>query len=45
MRNGACGSCRTRLLGGKAGHRDCALDDEEHESGIMICVSRAQAGC
>jgi phthalate 4,5-dioxygenase reductase subunit len=43
--SGTCGSCRTRLLGGKADHRDYVLDDDEHESDIMICVSRAQAGC
>jgi phthalate 4,5-dioxygenase reductase subunit len=43
--SGTCGSCRTRLLGGKADHRDYVLDDEEHDSDIMICVSRAQDGC
>ena len=43
--SGTCGSCRTRLLAGKADHRDYVLDDEEHDSDIMICVSRAQAGC
>jgi phthalate 4,5-dioxygenase reductase subunit len=43
--SGTCGSCRTKLLGGKADHRDYVLDDEEHDSDIMICVSRAQDGC
>jgi phthalate 4,5-dioxygenase reductase subunit len=43
--SGTCGSCRTKLLGGKADHRDYVLDDDEHDSDIMICVSRAQAGC
>ena len=40
---GTCGSCRTGLLAGAADHRDFVLDDEEHESAIMICVSRAQS--
>jgi phthalate 4,5-dioxygenase reductase subunit len=43
--SGTCGSCRTRLLAGEADHRDYVLDDEEHDSEIMICVSRARHGC
>jgi phthalate 4,5-dioxygenase reductase subunit len=43
--SGTCGSCRTRLLAGQVEHRDYVLDDEEHDTDIMICVSRAQAGC
>jgi phthalate 4,5-dioxygenase reductase subunit len=43
--SGTCGSCRTRLLAGKAEHRDYVLDEDEHDTDIMICVSRAQAGC
>jgi phthalate 4,5-dioxygenase reductase subunit len=43
--SGTCGSCRTRLLAGRVDHRDYVLDDEEHETDIMICVSRAAAGC
>jgi phthalate 4,5-dioxygenase reductase subunit len=42
---GTCGSCRTGLLGGVADHRDFVLDEDEHDSAIMICVSRAQPGC
>jgi phthalate 4,5-dioxygenase reductase subunit len=38
---GTCGSCRTRLLAGEADHRDFVLDENEHASEIMICVSRA----
>jgi phthalate 4,5-dioxygenase reductase subunit len=38
---GTCGSCRMGLLSGKADHRDYVLDDDEQESEIMICVSRA----
>ena len=39
--SGTCGSCRTRLLSGVAQHRDYVLDETEHASQIMICVSRA----
>ena len=38
---GTCGACRTGLLAGTADHRDFVLDDDEQESAIMICVSRA----
>ena len=38
---GTCGSCRMGLLGGTADHRDFVLDDDEQDSAIMICVSRA----
>jgi phthalate 4,5-dioxygenase reductase subunit len=38
---GTCGSCRTGLLAGVADHRDFVLDDDEHGTAIMICVSRA----
>ncbi|MDB5762113.1 MAG: phthalate 4,5-dioxygenase reductase subunit [Herminiimonas sp.] len=41
--SGTCGSCRTRLLAGVAQHRDFVLDDDEQDSEIMICVSRAQS--
>ncbi|WP_250516308.1 PDR/VanB family oxidoreductase [Caballeronia sp. INDeC2] len=40
---GTCGSCRTRLLAGEADHRDFVLDDDEQETEIMICVSRARS--
>jgi len=43
--SGTCGSCRTRLLAGKVDHRDYVLDDEEHDTDIMICVSRAERDC
>lgn len=38
---GTCGSCRVGLLAGQADHRDFVLDDDEFDSAIMICVSRA----
>ena len=39
--SGTCGTCRTRLLAGKADHRDLVLMDDEKAGQIMICVSRA----
>jgi phthalate 4,5-dioxygenase reductase subunit len=38
---GTCGSCRVGLLAGVADHRDFVLDEDEFDSAIMICVSRA----
>ena len=39
--SGTCGSCRTGLLAGTADHRDMVLLPDEHDSQIMVCVSRA----
>lgn len=39
--SGTCGTCRTALIHGTADHRDFVLMDDEKESQIMICVSRA----
>jgi phthalate 4,5-dioxygenase reductase subunit len=39
--SGTCGTCKTRLLSGKADHRDLVLTEAERDSHIMICVSRA----
>lgn len=39
--SGTCGSCRTGLCGGTADHRDLVLQEDEKESQIMVCVSRA----
>jgi phthalate 4,5-dioxygenase reductase subunit len=39
--SGTCGACRTGLLGGRADHRDYVLDEDDHDTQIMICVSRA----
>ena len=39
--SGSCGSCRTRLISGKADHRDFVLTPGERNSNIMVCVSRA----
>ena len=44
-RNGSCGTCRVKVLGGTPLHRDEALsDDERTRAGLMcICVSRAES--
>jgi phthalate 4,5-dioxygenase reductase subunit len=39
--SGTCGTCRTQLLEGRADHRDLVLMDDEKDTQIMICVSRA----
>lgn len=46
-KTGTCGTCETRLLGGRAEHRDSILTQAEQEmqSTVMICVSRAEQGC
>jgi phthalate 4,5-dioxygenase reductase component len=41
--SGTCGTCRTRLVSGVADHRDYVLDEDEHATEIMICVSRAHS--
>jgi ferredoxin len=42
---GFCGTCRTRMLGGAAEHRDTLLTDPERDNGMMlICISRAAEG-
>ena len=41
--SGTCGSCKTGLLAGEVEHRDMVLSDEEKESKIMVCVSRAKS--
>lgn len=44
---GTCGTCETRVLSGRADHRDSILSASEQEAGdtMMICVSRAADGC
>jgi phthalate 4,5-dioxygenase reductase subunit len=41
--SGTCGTCRTALLAGEADHRDLVLMDDEKETQVMICVSRAKS--
>lgn len=40
---GVCGSCETKVLGGKPLHRDSLLSEEEQLEGatMMVCVGRA----
>lgn len=44
---GTCGTCETRIVSGRADHRDSILSTSEQEAGetMMICVSRAAEGC
>lgn len=46
-RAGVCGTCETDVLAGEVEHRDVVLSPEDRESGrsMMVCVSRAAAGC
>ena len=41
---GTCGTCRVGLVSGKVDHRDDVLDDDERESFLQVCVSRAIPG-
>jgi ferredoxin len=41
---GTCGTCRVGLVSGKVDHRDEVLDDDERESFLQVCVSRAKPG-
>jgi vanillate O-demethylase ferredoxin subunit len=43
-REGVCGTCTVKLLSGKADHRDDYLSDDERETAIQVCVSRAMPG-
>lgn len=43
-RDGVCGTCTVGLLSGKADHRDDFLTDEDRETLIQVCVSRALPG-
>jgi ferredoxin len=43
-KEGICGSCKVRILGGQAEHRDNFLRNDEHQKSIMICSSRAKKG-
>ncbi|MFH5823168.1 cytochrome P450 [Georgenia sp. AZ-5] len=44
---GTCGTCETRIVLGRAHHRDSILTPEEQEANetMMVCVSRAERGC
>ncbi len=42
--SGSCGTCRTQLIRGTVDHRDFVLREDEHDTHIMICVSRSVGG-
>lgn len=42
--SGTCGTCKCRLIAGDADHRDMVLMEDEKDTHIMICVSRAASG-
>ncbi|MEQ9815450.1 MAG: PDR/VanB family oxidoreductase [Azospirillaceae bacterium] len=42
--SGTCGTCKCRLIEGRADHRDMVLREDERDRFIMICVSRAAEG-
>lgn len=46
-RAGLCGTCETAVVSGEPEHRDAILTQADKDSGeiIMVCVSRAAAGC
>ncbi len=41
---GRCGTCRVTYLSGKVDHRDDVLDDDEKDTVLQVCVSRAMPG-
>lgn len=45
-REGTCGTCETRVLGGVPDHRDSILTAEEREANdcMMVCVGRCRSG-
>ena len=42
--SGVCGTCKCGLIDGDVEHRDSVLLDEERDTMIMTCVSRAASG-
>lgn len=46
-RGGLCGTCETQIIAGEPEHRDAVLTEEDREAGeiMLVCVSRAAAGC
>lgn len=46
-RQGVCGTCEIPVLGGEVDHRDAILspEDRARSATMMVCVSRAAAGC
>ncbi|GGC82429.1 ferredoxin [Tersicoccus solisilvae] len=46
-RQGVCGTCEIPVLAGEIDHRDAILtpEDKARSASMMVCVSRAAAGC
>ncbi|GAB2756452.1 PDR/VanB family oxidoreductase [Sinomonas soli] len=46
-RQGVCGTCEITVLAGEVDHRDAILtpEDRARSATMMVCVSRAAAGC
>lgn len=44
---GKCGTCVTPIVSGRADHRDSILseDEQQEQSSMCLCVSRAEKGC
>jgi phthalate 4,5-dioxygenase reductase subunit len=40
--NGSCGTCKCQVIDGEVDHRDIVLMNDEKDSTIMLCVSRAK---
>ncbi|NKQ54713.1 oxidoreductase [Amycolatopsis sp. K13G38] len=43
-RQGFCGTCKVRVLGGDVEHRDRLLTDAERDEEMLVCVSRSTSG-
>jgi vanillate O-demethylase ferredoxin subunit len=41
-REGYCGTCITRYVGGSPEHRDTVLSEKERKNYVMICCARAK---
>jgi ferredoxin len=42
-RNGRCGTCATKVLGGTPEHRDAALSDAERNVAGLMCIRVSRA--
>ena len=41
-KEGYCGTCLTRYLGGEPEHRDTVLDDDDRKEFVLVCCARAR---
>ena len=42
--DGWCGNCTVGLVEGKVDHRDEFLSDDDHDTKLQVCISRAMPG-